>query len=110
VRAAERGQEVVKGHLVGEVRNGEATGGSHVFRPKQIFGSGPQIKQVPGCDARRIVVVIFGPFLRNDQPGRAVIRGCAVRVRISGFAEACAARPVKMWFWSRLAAYSAKER
>ena len=40
---------------------------------EQIVGSGSDFEQVTGCYAGRIVIVIFGALLRNDQPGGAVV-------------------------------------
>ena len=65
VRAAERGQEVVEGDLVGDVDRRELEAHLVLVAAKDVVMSHREIEVMPGSDARRVVVVIFGSGRRD---------------------------------------------
>ena len=72
VRAAERRQEIVHGHFVGQVDDGEPQTPFEAIPVEQIVVADAGIKEITRSNARRIVVGILGPRRRDRQKGRAI--------------------------------------
>jgi hypothetical protein len=68
VRPAEGGKEVVERFLVGEVRNREREIRFQAVAMENVIDARPNVKDVAGCDPRRILVVILGAESRNHYP------------------------------------------
>ena len=64
VRAAERGEEVVQRILIGQVDHSEPQTPLVPVAVEQIVFADGNVKQVTRSDARRILVVVFGAWLR----------------------------------------------
>ncbi len=66
VRAAEGGEEVVQGVLVGDVDGGEAQAPAAVlFAAEEVVLSDGEIEEVAWSDARRVLVVVLGVGRRD---------------------------------------------
>src|SRR5579864_1328441 len=81
VRAAERGEEVVKSDLVHHIDGGDLEAPFIAVTVKQVIVARTQIKQAAGADALGVVVVIFSPGCRysevcGSQPGCIAHRKC----------------------------------
>ena len=61
VRAAEGGEEVVERVLIGQVDGGKRQTPFVLLPVEEIVVAHGHIEQIAGSDARRFVIVIFGP-------------------------------------------------
>ena len=71
VRAAECGEEVVQGFLVGQVHDGEAEAPLVAIAVEQVVVADGHVEEIPRGDARRILVVVFGAVGGNVNACRA---------------------------------------
>jgi hypothetical protein len=60
VSSRESGQEIVERDFIGDVHGGKLQTPFISFAVKQVVMSNRQIKEVPCCDAWRIMIVVFG--------------------------------------------------
>ena len=60
VRAAEGREEVIQRFLVGQVDDGEAQAPLVAVAVEEIVVADGEIEEIARCDARRILVVVFG--------------------------------------------------
>ena len=74
MRAAERGQEVVQRHSVGQVDDCEVQTPLVTVAVEKVVLSHGQIEEMAGSDPRRIVIVVLGPRGRNLEKRRPVLR------------------------------------
>src|SRR6516165_7554352 len=65
VRPAERGEEVVKRFLVGEVDQGHASAPPKAIPVKQVVVADCDVEQIPRSYTRRVLVVILRAVCRN---------------------------------------------
>ena len=65
MRPAERGQEIIKRNLVGDVNRGHAEAPLVLVAAKQIVIAHCNVEQVARRDSWRIVIVILGSRCRN---------------------------------------------
>ena len=65
VRAAERGEEVVERVIVRQVDDGKLRTPFVLVAVEQVVMADGKIEEIPGCDARRIVIVILGVWRRH---------------------------------------------
>jgi len=64
VSAAECREEVVERFLVGQIDNRKAQAPLVVVPVKQVVVADGEVEQIPGLDARRIMVIVFGSRCR----------------------------------------------
>src|SRR6266446_10149727 len=72
MRSAERGQEIVERHFVGQVDGREPQAPLVAIAMEEVVVSNAGIEQVARVDAWRIVVVILRSRCRYLEPGRPV--------------------------------------
>ncbi len=77
MRSAERRQEIVERHLVGQVDSREPQAPLVAIAMEEVVIANAGIEQVARVDARRIVIVILGTWCRYLEPGRPVQRWVA---------------------------------
>src|SRR5215472_1152152 len=93
VCAAEGGQKIVEGVLVGQIDRGQDETDLVALAAQQVVVSNGEIKQVSWLDARGILVVVLRPRRRNLHQAGAQLAGSAAgeRRRECG-AHACASQ------------------
>src|SRR5271166_4946458 len=88
--AAEGGQEVIQGVFVGYVGGLQLELPAQMIGVKEIVGTDGDIEHISGRNARRIGVLIEGPWRRDGQSGCAVTAGAGrnriVQTRINAAA------------------------
>jgi len=97
VGSTERRDEVVKRVLVGYV-DGRKSQADFVFvAAEQIVVSDGDVKEMPRCNAGRVVIGVVGSRRRDRHQRRSVLRSRAETVRANGRAERiCCARRRRM--------------
>src|SRR5215472_7040137 len=81
VCAAEGGEKIIEGVLVGQIDRGQDETDLVALAAQQVVVSNGEIKQVSRLDARRILVVVLGPRRRNLHQARAQLAGSAAGER-----------------------------
>ena len=74
MRAAECGKKVVERILVRQVHDCKPRRPLRAFTMEQIVQAKPNIEQVPGRNAWRVVIVVFRAIGRNPDTQRTAIR------------------------------------
>ena len=75
VRSAERRQKVIQGLLVGDVYGCELQAPLVPVPTEQVVIAHGEIEQVTGRDAWWILIIVLGPWRRDGNERRSILRG-----------------------------------